>query len=239
MYGGSLATGEPLNNELLPCNDDLWEQGAISGNGLVFGPNLESTDVGRYAQICQAAHVLGRVQRHCADHQLDTSFRLREAMQLDRALLALDATIQKTTTPPQMHYSDDAIAICCSARFLLYELYACNESGDNFMFPTGDEADMQKLALAGLEQCVERMYHVALRVCRDLSVSFHPGSMLVTHALYWAAAECRWYIKEGKQEAVIVSETILDALKILNRRWRRAGMCLHVSAWTLADNGDR
>lgn len=176
--------------------------------------------------MCQAAHLLGRVHRHRSDHQLETSFRLTEAMQLNRTLIALDSTMQVPSGTAGAEYPDCAIAICCSARFLLYEGYACMESHYEG-FPTGEEAEMQKQALLGIEQCVERMYHLALRTGRAKSGDLHTGSILVIHALYWACSECRWYVKEGKEGALGLMETMMDALRILNRRWHRAGMCVN------------
>lgn len=234
-YGGSLVTGEPMNNELLPCEDAQWDSGAISYNGPLFGPNLAGVDVGHWAQTCQAAHMLGRVQRHRTDDQLDPSFRLTEASQLNRTLAAFDSMTQGPTMTPGTEYSDNAIAICCSARFLLYEGYACNERYDGF--PTGQEAEIQKMSLYGIEECVERMYQLALRLRHDLSNDMHKGSILVIHALYWAASECRWYVKEEKTGAGAVLETILDATRLLNRRWRRAGKCLATGQLGLLTRG--
>lgn len=222
-----------MNNDLLPCEDIDWDSGSISYNGPLFGPSLDGVEVGSGAQICQAAHMLGRVHRHRVDDQLDSSSRLAEAKQLNRTLMALDSMTQAPAGAPGSGYSENAIAICCSARFLLYELYACNERYESF--PTGQEAEIQKFSLHGIEECVERMYQLALRLRHDLSSDFQPGSPLVCHALYWAASECRWYVKEGKQEAAEILEVILDALKLLTLRWRCAGK---VIAWRPVLNAD-
>lgn len=209
-----------MSNQLLPCEDTQWDNGVISYNGHVLSPNLEGVQLGHFAQVCQAAHILGRVQQHRIDYDLEQSSRLDEAFQLCRTLSALDAITQESTTASEC--GDDAIAICCSARFLLYELYACNERYDGS--PAGQEAKIQQVSLQGIEECVARMYHIALRLSERLTVDYHTGSILVTHALYWAASECRWYVNEGKEEAVEVLETLTNALKLLKNRWRRAGM---------------
>lgn len=176
--------------------------------------------------MCQAAHLLGQVHRHRSDRQSEPSFRLNEAMQLNRTLIALDSMTQAPSSREGAEYPDCAIAICCSARFLLYERYACMEN-DYEGFPTGQEAEVQKQSLFGIEQCVERMYQLALRLLgREKSSDLHTGSILVIHALYWACSECRWYVKEGKLGALGLIETMVDALRILNRRWHRAGMCV-------------
>jgi hypothetical protein len=210
-----------MNSELLPCDDAQWERGTITHSGPVFGANLVNVETGHCAQVCQAAHILGRVHRHRADHGLDPAFRLSEAMQLQRTLKALDSMLQKPAATIGSEHSDNAIAICCSARFLLYDVYACNSKYEGM--PTGEEAEMQKVSLDGIEECVERMYQVALRQQRALTEDYEKGSILLIHAMYWTASECRWYIKEGKQEAVKVFEAMIDTLNLLNRRWRRAG----------------
>ena len=105
-----------MNNDLLPCEDVHWDSGSISYNGPLFGPSLMGVEVGHGAQICQAAHMLGQVHRHRADHQLDPSFRLNEAMQLNRTLVALDSMTQTPPVAPDSEYPDNALAICCSAR---------------------------------------------------------------------------------------------------------------------------
>ena len=117
------------------------------------------------------------------------------------------------------NHPDEAIAICCSARFLLYELYACNEHFEGI--PTGREAQVQTVALQGIEQCVGTMFQLALRVQQGTTTQQH--GIFVTHALYWAASECRWYINEGKREALVILDALVTALKMLNNRWRRAG----------------
>ena len=91
------------------------------------------------------------------------SFRLTEAAQLDRTLVALDTVLQEpTVTEHGPEYADNAVGLCCSARFLLYEIYACNEKCEGF--PTGQEAEVQRLAIKGLEETTERVYQMAQRI---------------------------------------------------------------------------
>jgi hypothetical protein len=148
--------------------------------------------------------------------------RYEEAAQLDRTLRALDLALQRSAvTATGLEHSDNAIAICCSARFLLSEMYACNERYDGI--PTGQEAEMQKMALRGIEESVDRAYHLALRLQNSYKEGHDTASFLTAHCLYWAASECAWYIKEGRHEAVQVSETLKATLRIMNRRWHIAG----------------
>lgn len=53
---------------------------------LSFSPSLE---MGLFARLAQAAHLLGRVYRHLSDSTFDESFHTEEREQLQRTLLAL------------------------------------------------------------------------------------------------------------------------------------------------------
>lgn len=247
-YDDSILTGGLRNHELLPCSDTEWDNGIVGQSGHVFASHLTGVDVGYFAQVCQAAHGLACVQRHRTDDSHpDPSSRLNEARQLDKTLAALSASflMQRDylnqmafdkSGKPSLRSPLDAVALCCSARFLLYELYACNDGKkvNSSGFPTGQEAEMQRIALKGIEESVGIMHQVALRLLGsqhhpvgqspDSDNGYHAGSILVTHALYWAASECRWYVKEGiKTEAAQIMQHLIKALELLHDRWHRAG----------------
>lgn len=158
-----MASVEPLRADLLPCNDKDWQLGEISVNQHVFNPNPEKNEIDQCGRSGQAAQILGRVQRHRNEHELERSFLLDEATQLHRTLCAFDSVLEQPTVendPPV--FADLAIALCCSARFILYDMYACNEKYDSY--PTGQEAAMQKIAIDGLVEATERVHQLALRI---------------------------------------------------------------------------
>ena len=65
--------------------------------------------------------MLGRVHRHRAEHDDDGAFRLTEAAQLDRTLVALDTVLQEPTMIEHgPEYADNAVGSArnCQAFFL-------------------------------------------------------------------------------------------------------------------------
>ncbi|KPI37930.1 uncharacterized protein AB675_3015 [Cyphellophora attinorum] len=248
-YDGSILTADVRNHELLPCTDSDWDSGNIAPFGHAFASDLTGIQIGHWAQVCQAAHALGCVQRHRVDEGHAKNSRLDEAQQLDRTLVSLAASLladmkqrgdMAINDPKQTgsRSSVDAIALCCSARFLLYELYACNDGKSNISrvssFPSGQEAVMQRISLQGINECVNIMHQIALRLLEpqqhstrqspESYITYHAGSIFVTHALYWAASECSWIVKEGINAAAArVMGDLVKALHLLNDRWHRAG----------------
>jgi hypothetical protein len=190
LKGVPLMTAEPMRGDLLPSNDKTWELGRVDVNLHVFNATSEQGGVDGCGRAGQAAQILGRVLRHKNEqHDLEWSFRLEEAMQLHRTLLALDSVLQQTVVEDEPHYTDGAIAICSSARFILYDMYACNEKYDS-AFPTGQEAAMQKIAIDGLMQTTRRVYQLAVHIRAALkqddatvNVCHYPNSFAVSKTL--------------------------------------------------------
>jgi hypothetical protein len=164
LKGVPLMTAEPMKGDLLPTNDKSWGLGKVDVNLHVFNATSEQGEVDGCGRTGQASQILGRVLRHKNEqHDLEWTFRLEEATQLHRTLLALDSVLQQTVVEDEPHYTDGATAICSSARFILYDMYACNEKYES-SFPTGQEATLQKIAIDGLMQTMRRVYRLAVHV---------------------------------------------------------------------------
>lgn len=59
------ATPEPGLDELLPVNDDDWDNGQIVPSEALYTTAFSSiTNVGLFARLCQAAHMLSKVIQH-------------------------------------------------------------------------------------------------------------------------------------------------------------------------------
>jgi hypothetical protein len=126
--GPYLATCEPLQSELLPCDDFSWNQGLIGTNLPLFAsPPTTSYPHGQFATVCRAAHVLSRVMRHKHDQILEFPDRLSEAIQLNRALVSLDSSFADGPTANGLRQCDLSRVICYSARLILYNIYASND----------------------------------------------------------------------------------------------------------------
>ncbi|KAH7193919.1 uncharacterized protein B0J16DRAFT_87073 [Fusarium flagelliforme] len=69
-----MAAPEPHTNDLLPCNDDDWNNGQIGFNEALFTPNFHSpSSIGQFARVCQAVHMFGKVLGHIQARKKDTN----------------------------------------------------------------------------------------------------------------------------------------------------------------------
>jgi hypothetical protein len=224
MYGAPPATGEPIRTELLPCDDLDWNLGTLGSNQPLFTPQSSwSTNVGYSARVCQAVHILGKVIRHRNDDEMDKAFRFEEARQLNITILALSSLLQTPTISfDGPVYCDDAIALCCSARFLLCALYACNEDYDGD--PTGQEQELQRISLQGIKETVEMVYQVSVRARAMMMQDVRTISPLMLHCVEYAAAEAAWFYREDHTPRMKeVFDGLIETLKLMNQRWLVAG----------------
>lgn len=146
--GLAVAAPAPGSDCLLPCTDVEWDQGSISTNEPLFAESFNmGASLGPFARTCQAAHMLDKVLAHVNrrrnDGGQDATEVLIEAIQLHKALQALDASLILPDQPTKDSYRSPemlmlgqggedghhqcAMALCCSARFLLYSEYGCND----------------------------------------------------------------------------------------------------------------
>lgn len=225
--GFPLATPEPCRGDLLPSDDFRWNAGEIGPNEPVFTSGFSNdARLSLFARTCQSAHMLGRVLKHRDEEEPDHSARLQEAMQLHSALTALDnhllqiMSTDDSTTEAQCMID---LALCCSARLSLYNLYGCNEpdSGQR----VAQESAMQTMALEGIRVIAcERITTLARKILESGEVGLDDSSPLMLQALYHAATEAQWFIREGLwPEMGPAMELITAALELLSRRWMVAG----------------
>ena len=109
---------EPRPDDLLPLNDQAWDDGIIEGSHRYPVSSRTMKGMGMLARLAQASHLLGRVQRHKRSPTDDIEFNIEEQAQLNRALRAMiNLTYQEGITRfmpicPQM-------ALCFSALITL------------------------------------------------------------------------------------------------------------------------
>ncbi|KAH8673399.1 fungal-specific transcription factor domain-containing protein [Xylariales sp. PMI_506] len=215
--GMPLAVPEPCSDDLLPMNDDIWNNGDIGANESLLTTTLHSAEtIGQYAKACQAAHILGKVFIHRKRKQHPNQaieVLLEEALQLHRTLHALSGSLlhdlaQRCNLARSCPTPGGAIALalCSSARFLLYNMYGCNEP-DGTAAGQGRialETEMQGVSLEGIRQMASsEVPRLAIAMCGAPSeettpTDVEPGplSPLLAHCLYHAATECSWFIRE-------------------------------------------
>lgn len=221
-----MASPEPVQSDLLPCDDVDWDQGLIGSNDPLFASTPGATNSGgSFATVCRAAHILGRVTRHRDDQILEFSYRLSEAVQLNRALLALDSTLRDSMVENALGQCDLSRALCYSARLMLYNIYACNDRYGDYRL--SQETDMQKISIEGLTTVTLAVSRMAQRLKDAMAMNMGAINPLMTHCLYQALGECAWFVREDRSsEMRSAMDTIVDTLKSLRERWRVCGECL-------------
>jgi hypothetical protein len=235
LSGVHLATPDPLQGTLLPCAESHWDRGEIGSNEPLFASSFATgTDIGYFARICQASHILSLVLRHRDDHTsstIDPHFRLSEAQQLHQTLVALSTHFpQNPRSVENGGNIEVAAALCCSARIILYGMYACNEDYTANRPRLAEESEMQRTSLEGLKDVTHSVYQLAQRISHSamttdhLSLSKH---LLVCHCLYQASSECAWFIREDNNlEGVACLKAMVELLKSIGAKWLVAGKCL-------------
>ncbi|TDZ54525.1 Transcription factor BOA15 [Colletotrichum trifolii] len=226
--GLALATPEPVQGELLPASDADWFRGALGTSQPLFTMGFSTdSEVGPFARVCQASHILGRVLSHRnskRDGMLPQGI-LDEAAQLDATLTALDAHLAQASADTA---SAVDVALCTVARLNLFQGYACIQPGAvGERLPA--ESEMQKTSVRGLKHIIAvRAPTLALTVLQQGAQASDGLSPLLIQVLYDIATECQWLIREG--EIVKGADSTLslaaDALKLLSQRWSVAAKCL-------------
>ncbi|KAF5006344.1 hypothetical protein FDECE_7272 [Fusarium decemcellulare] len=223
--GVPLASPEPCMSELLPVNDKDWEDGSVVPSEPLYTKSFSSvTTVGPFAKTCQAAHMLSKVMRHreARASSQDITELLPEAQHLHRALYTLQMSmehLESGSDPSQILDSSSlpALALCCSARLLLYNQYACNEPlGLATNGPVALETELQKAGLDGIKTMSS---FTARIVGQDTG-----GCPFVARFLYHAATECAWSIKEDHEQVMYDAlEDIVNGLRNMAKQWGVAG----------------
>ncbi|KAL2072433.1 hypothetical protein VTL71DRAFT_11776 [Oculimacula yallundae] len=226
MTGVHFAAPDPFQGTLLPCTESHWDRGEIGSNEPFFASSFATdTRIGFFALTCQASHILGLVLRHRDGHKsaIDAQFHLVEAKQLHQTLVALNAHIQQNLNVGVKNNAEIATALCCSARIVLYGVYACNEDYVANRPRLAEESEMQRLSLEGLKEVTYITYQLAQRISHaattmdPLSLS---KNLLVCHSLYQASSECAWFIREDNNlEGIMCLRAIVELLRSIGTKW--------------------
>ncbi|OTA57472.1 hypothetical protein K449DRAFT_386372 [Hypoxylon sp. EC38] len=237
INGLTLSTPEPSPGELLPCAESPWNEGGVGFNEPIFAASFSNnTSLGSFANVCQAAHVLGRVLRHRSDlhnSSVDLSFRIAEARQLHQILASLSTHLSDVSqgSPSIGGSTSVSLALCFSARLMLYDIYACNEKYSTDHGRSSEEAEMQREAVSGIFEVVEYIWQLV----RQILDSSHPDgedglgtlSPILCYCLYAAAGESEWLLLEQENSSGgIWLRDIVKLLRLIGERWQVAGIYL-------------
>jgi hypothetical protein len=223
MTGVPLAACEPRQGELLPCNDNDWYQGLVGSNDplLTASPSFTTPGI-HFANVCRASHMLGRVLRHKADHILEFPDKLAESFQLHRALQSLEMCFTSEATHDNIRTCDLPRAFVCSARLILYNIYACNEGYSGYK--VGRETDMRQISLDGLSTVALTAAQMAQRYIEDWEMGVRGYAPMLAHCMYQALGECAWFVREDPSPQMQYAfDTIANALKCMAHQWRVCG----------------
>lgn len=213
-----LATPEPSQGELLPWNDVIWASGDIGVNQPLFSSTQSAvTQLGPFARTCQAAHLLSRVIRHRDCHEdIDRRYRLEEAKQLHVLSEALVSNLDTVILDEHIV----SLALCYSAQLILYSMYGCNEPEELNRPRLAAEMEMQQIALEGIKKV---SFHGIRRIAHGSS------TFLEAYALYHAASECAWFVREGARDgAEQCLQICVEALRAVGERWSVGGLYLRL-----------
>ena len=159
-----------------------------------------SLDIGPFARVCQASHILGRVLNHRNTPKTvaNKQILLNEALQLDATLTALDTHLARAMDEGlQSDLTTVDLALCTSARITLYQIYACNLP-DAVLERLEEESHLQAVSIKGVTQILGvRSRAIASRVLAECAADLDATSPLVLKCLYETASECQWLIREG------------------------------------------
>lgn len=171
--------------------------------------------------------MLGRVLKHRDSCDPDHTARLDEALQLHSALTALDVHLVQTNAVADPVTCSVDLALCCSARLALYNLYACNEPSGGAQERVAGESEMQTVALEGIRNIAAvQVPDLARGLLRsgDGEEGAEVGGPLVAQCLYHAATECQWFVREGMWPEMETSlQLATEALALMAGRWGVAG----------------
>jgi hypothetical protein len=211
---------EPARDELLPINDDDWDEGKIVPSEPLYTTSFSSlTSVGSFAKMCQAAHMLSKVLHHRASIRAlqEVENLLPEAQVLHSALLALHSSIEGHISEGISRKSAIiALAFCSSARLLLYNLYACNEPGVYAeQSRMAMETEMQRDSLDGIISIASNIVPTIARANIECP--------LIAQCLYHSATECAWFVREDHEAKWYNAlEDVVRNLKLIGKNWNLA-----------------
>ncbi|KAK3329134.1 hypothetical protein B0H66DRAFT_540320 [Apodospora peruviana] len=254
--GLPLAIPEPHTSFLLPISDMGWRNGEVrvspsEPSAVLSALTANPNSIGRFATMCQASHLMSLVIKHRDSTQpveephLNNTFRLDEALQLHRTLVALDSRItvsdagpSSLESSPEQENNLEALALICSARCILYNMYGCNEpdvrSGlDRLRVETEIQHESVKGIIDLATKRVPQMAHLVVEIIATATAAGSGAQMgksispTLMHCLYHMATECAWFIREGfGPEMTSGLGVIVSALKQMRVSWAVAGECL-------------
>lgn len=201
-------------------NDDDWDQGNLVASEPLYAASFSSvTTLGSFARTCQAAHMLSKVINHkngrakCSQDTIDV---LEDGRRLHQALSALQHSLeQHDSVSPTDSSPSAAIALCITARYLLYNMYGCRNFVNTSSSNTAMETEMQSLSVEGWR------YLDSTTIARLLGS--RRECPLLARCFFEAGKICAWIIRENDDPRTRDTLGRIEMeLRRLGQRWRVA-----------------
>ncbi|KAF2415955.1 hypothetical protein EJ08DRAFT_622773 [Tothia fuscella] len=220
--GRPLQTPDPVNTDLLPADDLLWDQGFITPNHTVELVDVTNVHFGRFARLAIATHLLSRVYRHIADTFPNTIVQHHEAMQLDRTVNALKHLCELDAQRTAMRYCNP-VAICSSTLQILHNHYITTKPGVSIISEYHDHS------WSALKALSYNISEIAQTFLQNVPAALSEVSPMVLHSTYQAASTLIHVNRKEPDEASLAASQVLKlALKIKDMRWKAEGEYLHI-----------
>ncbi|MCJ1468512.1 hypothetical protein MMC07_007141 [Pseudocyphellaria aurata] len=219
-----MSVQDPSQVDYLPSADAGWDQGGMGANEPLFLSSALNEPTGRYARLCQAGHLVGKIVQHVNNQFLNDEARFQEVIQLNRTLQAVSVVISNELDQESNMVLHSAMALCYSGMMILNKPYSGTESTGIFtglVIPT----EFQKHALNTLRLAARETSGFAASLHAHISDLVEQVSPLLAHCFYQAINTYGWFSREMPTNSEIPKaiEFLKETLRKLDRRWKIAG----------------
>ena len=222
--GLPLSAEDLSRGDTLPCTETAWNRGNASVEETLFLSSPPGVPAGRFARLCQASHLLGKILRHGRDRTLDDDERFPEAIQLNRLLQALSSVISSELSEDSCVALRSTMAVCYSGMMVLNRPYSGIESPE-FSLDFSTPREFQKHALATLKSAGREITNLSASLQEDLNTQIDQCSPLIAHCLYQAGSVLAWFYRKLPNDIKVAEavEVLKETLRRLDKRWKIAG----------------
>lgn len=183
-----------------------------------------------FPRLCQASELLGKTFAHHGATWPPENNRFDEASQLYEKGTSLSQILQEEATASNDYISlSSAIAVAYSALCALCNPYSCPRG--SITQPTEEEGQAQIRAIDGLKSVSQLAVEFAERLNNSMPLpqDVDRTSPFIMDALYCAASNHAWWVRENGDEASqLALDGLRNCLRRLGTRWRNAAEYLRI-----------
>jgi len=187
--------------------------------------------VAPFTRLCQVYVMLGKILSHHYNEKLPSKtlrFGMASQLYVDGSILARRLTEEAGNSADYLDLAAP-LALSFSALSTLCDPYSCPTNGAAITDP--EQAAMQVQALEGLKTVSTSVVEFANQImaATPLPQDLDRISPLIMDALYSAAANYAWLVREsGDEDSQMALESLRHCLRRLGSRWRNAAEYLRI-----------